>query len=122
VTIDTKESIEQINEVSRQLLSRILSIHKSLQSPKKISPVEKTEDLLSNRELTDLASTRQKLITHLFEQNTTESISSQTVILQEMLVLDSELTTNSTICKQEIAEQVLKLKKSKKIVKSYQKY
>jgi hypothetical protein len=118
----TKESLEKINEVSRQLLSRIQSIHMSIQSPENNVPVENSDDKQSNTVLANLVSTRKTLITHLFEHHTAENISVQAILLQEMLALDTELTINSTTCKQEIAEQVLNLKKSKKVTKSYQKY
>jgi hypothetical protein len=121
VTADTKESIERINDVSRQLLSCIQSVRTSLK-PSNNKSIENTESLPSNKELSELSTARQTLITHLFEHNATEDISSETVLLQEMLALDSELTANSTLSKQELAEQVVKLKKSKKVKKSYQKY
>ncbi|MBA6354506.1 MULTISPECIES: hypothetical protein [unclassified Colwellia] len=117
---NTKRFIEQINDISRQLLSRILSVQTSLQPTQNESSLESTEETPSNEELTDLVTARQILITDLFEQNTSEDISSHMSLLQEMLTLDSELTTNSASCKQEIAEQVLNLKKSKKVSKSYQ--
>jgi hypothetical protein len=126
VTTDTKASLERINEVSRQLLSCIQSIRESLQyshdnSPENTSDksVESTPD---NSDLTKLVSKRQTLITHLFEHNTTEKLNSEAILLQEMLTLDSELIASSTMTKKETAEQVLKLKKSKKVKKSYQKY
>ncbi|MBA6347366.1 hypothetical protein [Colwellia sp. BRX8-9] len=117
---NTKRFIEQINDISRQLLSRILLVQTSLQPTQNESSLESTEEQPSNEELTDLVTARQILITDLFEQNTSEDISSHMSLLQEMLTLDSELTTNSASCKQEIAEQVLNLKKSKKVSKSYQ--
>jgi hypothetical protein len=39
-----------------------------------------------------------------------------------MISLDSELSKQSKAYKQLLAEQVIKLKKSKKVSKSYQKY
>lgn len=117
-----KASIEKINEVSRQLLSRIMSMQVNLQSLENNSLVENIESQPSDKELTNLVSTRHLLITQLFEQNNAEEISAQTTLLQEMLTLDSKLATNSALCKQAVAEQVIKLKKSKKVTKSYQKY
>ena len=126
MTIDTKESLEQINEISRQLLSRIHSIRINMQpqnnNPSVKSPEKNLEELPSNKGLIELVSERQTLISHLFEQNTAEELSSEKALLQEMLDLDNELTTNSALSKQETAELVLKLKKSKKVKKSYQKY
>lgn len=122
MTTDTKASIEKINDVSRQLLSCIQSVLISLQSSNNNSPESKSEDPPSNKKLSDLSSTRQTLITRLFEQNTTEDLSSEIELLNEMVALDSQLTAKSTFSKQELAEQVVKLKKSKKVKKSYQKY
>lgn len=122
---NTKKSIEQINEVSRLLLSRILV----MQTDSQVLPQErdlKNTEIQSiddeNEELTKLTEKRQILITHLFEQNTAESISSESELLQKMITLDSELTANAKLSKQVITEQVIKIKKSKKVTKSYQKY
>jgi hypothetical protein len=95
-------------------------VRTSLQSSH--SPQGNIEDLPENTELPKLVSERQTLITHLFEHNTAEELNSEAKLLQVMLTLDSELTTNSTLSKQELAEQVVKLKKSRKVKKSYQKY
>lgn len=122
MTLNTKERFEQINDVSRQLLSRILIIQTSLQATKTEPTSEDNIDSPTDKELMALMSKRQILVTHLFEQNTAAEISSQTVLLQEMLTLDDQLTTKSALCKQAIAEQVIKIKKSKKITSSYQKY
>jgi hypothetical protein len=73
-------------------------------------------------ELTELTEKRQILITNLFEQNTADNISSELALLQEMITLDSELTTNAKLSKQLITEQVIKIKKSNKVTKSYRKY
>jgi hypothetical protein len=126
VTTNTKASLKQINEVSRQLLSCIQSIRTNLEfsnnNTATNSPEESVEELPENTELPKLVSERQALITYLFEHNTAEELNSEAALLQEMLTLDSELISRSTMTKQETAEQVLKLKKSKKIKKTYQKY
>jgi hypothetical protein len=126
VTTTTKSSLEQINDVSRQLLSCIQSISTSLEfsnnNTATNSPEENVEELPENTELPKLVSERQSLIMYLFEHNTAEELNSEAELLQEMLTLDSELIRSSTMTKQETAEQVIKLKKSKKIKKTYQKY
>jgi hypothetical protein len=121
----TKKRLEEINEVSRQLLSRILA----MQTDSQVFPQEhglKNTKIQSiddeNKELTELTEKRQLLITDLFEQNTADSISSESELLQEMIALDSELTANAKLSKQAITEQMIKIKKSKKVTKSYQKY
>ncbi|AAZ28605.1 hypothetical protein [Colwellia psychrerythraea] len=122
---NTKKSIEQINDVSRQLLSRILV----MQADSKILPQE--QDLKNikiqsiddeNKELTELTEKRQILMTKLFEQNTADSISSESEVLEEMITLDSKLIANAKLSKQAITEKMIKIKKSKKVTKSYQKY
>lgn len=121
----TKKYIEEINEVSRQLLSRIHSTNKDLRSPPQELDLENSEDQSANKESNEIAEMmkkRQVLITTLFEQNTTKNISSESELIQEMIALDSELTANANLCKQAITEQVIKIKKSKKVTKSYQKY
>ena len=123
---DTKSSIEKINDVSRQLLSCIQSLRTNLEysndNSSTNSPEEKVGKSPKNSELLKLVSERQTLITHLFEHNNAEKLNSEVVLLQEMFTLDSELITSSTMTKQETAEKVLKLKKSKQAKKSYQKF
>ena len=121
----TKKYIEEINEVSQQLLSRILSTNTDLSSPPQELDVENSEGQSANKESNEIAEMmkkRQVLITKLFEQNTAKNISYESELIQEMIALDSELTANANLCKQAITEQVIKIKKSKKVTKSYQKY
>ncbi|MCP5079992.1 MAG: hypothetical protein GY951_18345 [Psychromonas sp.] len=118
----TKKALEQINEVSRQLLSRILFVQNSIQEHKKVQAEPATNEQITDHELTKLMSKRQSLINCLFKQNTREEISLEINLLNEMVSLDSELSNKSQACKQALAEQVIKLKKSKKVKKSYQKY
>lgn len=122
-----KSSLEQINEVSRQLLSRILSLYNQSQ----VTP-ESSNELLSDEstsnskilenKLTELMANRDSLVRSLFEKNTHEEITKELNLLNEMISLDSELSKQSKAYKQLLAEQVIKLKKSKKASKSYQKY
>jgi hypothetical protein len=127
VSDDIKGSLEKINDVSRQLLSRILTMHnKSQESSATINESSNdttiTDDSTSENELTELMANRDSLIHRLFEQNTHEKISIELFLLNEMISLDAELSSQSKAYKQLLAEQVIKLKKSKKITKSYQKY
>lgn len=114
---DTKHQLEIINDVSRQLLSRVLAISNQVQENKTNISEPTTDD-----ELTELMVTRQRLIHSLFEKNTHEEISIEIDLLNEMVLLDIELSNQSNECKQALAKQVIKLKKSKKVTKSYQKY
>lgn len=124
---DIKSSLEQINDVSRQLLSRILTMHNKSQE-KTESSNESLNDESTNdsqtpeNQLTELMANRNSLIRSLFEQNTHEDISIELNLLNEMLSLDTRLSNQSKAYKQLLAEQVIKLKKSKKVSKSYQKY
>ncbi|TWX54132.1 hypothetical protein [Colwellia hornerae] len=124
----TQKHLKKINKVSRQLLSRILATHNNIQLSPLKSNLEITEEQLANREnkelaeLTELSQKRQILITKLFKNNTAEKMNAESELVQEMIALDIELTANAKSSKQLITEQVLKVKKSKKITKSYQKY
>jgi hypothetical protein len=125
VTDSTKKCIKKINEVSRQLLSRILATHKETQTYPQELNKDNIEKRSSKKESNDIAKTmenRQTLITRLFEQNTLENISSESELVEEMIILDNKLVANAKLCKQAITEQVVKIKKSKKVTKSYQKY
>lgn len=124
---DIKSSLEQINEVSRQLLSRILTLYNQSQEKTESSNESLNDELTSDsktpeNKLTKLVTKRDGLIRSLFEQNTHEEISTELNLLNEMLLLDAKLSKQSKAYKQLLAEQVIKLKKSKKVSKSYQKY
>jgi len=62
------------------------------------------------------------LISELFEQNTKEDIANELTLVNEMVSLDGEITSKSQACKQMLSEQVIRLKKGKKVSKSYQQY
>ena len=124
---DIKSSLEQINEVSRQLLSRILTTHnKNQEDTANVNESNIDESVINSSvaasELIELVSTRHHLIHCLFEQNAHEEISTELNLLNEMLSLDNELSSQSKSCKNALAEQVIRLKKSKKVTKSYQQY
>ena len=123
----TKQAIEQINKISRQLLSRILSMqNKALENTVMISESRGDEsnsnELLTEHALTELMSQRETLIKSLFKENPTSDITQEHILLNEMVSLDNELSSESKACKQILAKQVIRLKKSKKVSKSYQKY
>jgi len=132
VANSTKQALEKINEVSRQLLSRILDVQNSIQEKPQIQDEPIANETIPNKqvnneqitaqELTELMSERQSLISRLFEKKSTEEISLELNLLNEMVSLDNELSNKSQGCKQVLAEQVLKLKNSNKVKKSYQKY
>jgi pantoate kinase len=123
---DIKHSLEQINEVSRQLLSRILSVQNITQEHTNVinesNNDSTTDSLIKDNELTQLMTQRERLISCLLKDTTTEQLAQELDLLNEMVSLDSELTNSSQSCKETLAAQVIKLKKSKKVTKSYQKY
>jgi len=81
-----------------------------------------SDSQITENKLTELMANRDNLIHDFFEQNTHEEISIEFNLLNEMLSLDSKLSSQSKAYKKLLAEQVIKLKKSKKVSKSYQKY
>lgn len=124
---DIKGSLEKINDVSRQLLSRILAMYNK--SQEKIEYVNESFDddstsdsQVTEKKLSELMANRDSLIKSLFEKNTHEEISIELILLNEMLSLDTKLLSQSKAYKQVLAEQVIKLKKSEKVTKSYQQY
>jgi hypothetical protein len=121
----TKKCLEEINEVSRQLLSRILATHTDSQTTPQELDLENLEDKAAKKESNNIAKLmekRQTLIAQLFENNTPENISDESNLIKVMITLNNELTANAKLCKQAITEQLIKIKKSKKVTKSYQKY
>lgn len=122
MSIDIKESIEKINEVSRQLLSHILTLQNTNKNKTKIFSQSDISQSIPEYYLAELMSERERLIHVLFEQKTTEEIAKELTLLNEMVSLNRELSNKSQECKKVLAEQVMRLKKSKKASKSYQKY
>lgn len=122
MSCDTKKLLEQINEVSRQLLSHILTLQSTNQNNANSSNPSDNEKSISENSLAELMSKRDQLIHFLFMQKSTEEIAHEITLLNEMITLDGKLSNKSQECKKIIAEQVMRLKKSKKASKSYQKY
>jgi len=123
----TKQLLEEINEVSRQLLSRILTVQKNSQinttaANESDNNEANTSSSITDKELTGLMSTRDKLIHSLFEKEAITEIAQELTLLNEAVSLDGELLSQSQTCKKTLAEQVIRLKKSKKVTKSYQQY
>lgn len=119
---DTKQLLEKINEVSRQLLSRILAVQNSIKKNTVVINESSRDESITEHALTELMSKRESLIHFLFKQKTNDEIAQELILLNEMVSLDSELSSQSQACKQILAEQVIRVKKSKKIAKSYQLY
>lgn len=131
---DTKRLLQQINDISRQILSHILSVEnkikENLSNQNNNNQTTESSSLDRNlaqnniseeQEISKLMSQREQLINFLFEQKTQEEISAELDLLNEMASLDTQLTAHSLACKKALTEQLIKFKKSKKIKKSYQK-
>ena len=117
-----KASLVNINDVSRQLLLCILTAQNASQE-NTIAPDHSTAAKpITDKQLTELLSQRERLIKDLFKHSTTKDIGLELTLVNEMLALDTELTQNSQAHKQALAEQVLQLKKSTKVTQSYQRY
>jgi len=119
-SIKIKKMLEKTNKISRHLLSRVLVMQNNIQEKPNVKYDSEATEQVTEHELTELMDQRQNLIKNLFEQYSAEEISHEVDLLNEMVTLDSELSKRSQLCKQDLAEQVIKLKKSKKVKKSYQ--
>ena len=127
---DIKQTLESINEISRQILSCILSMHEETRD--NIAPVIKVETktegnlnnekIITENDISEMMSKREKLIHIIFEQKTIEEISLERNLLNEMVSLDNQLSAQSKVYKKMLSDQVIKLKKSKKVKNVYQKY
>ncbi len=124
-------SLEVINELSRLILSQIdIQIEYSKGTDKLESKPALTDSTLldieknpiTNEQLLNLVSKRQLLITSLFETHTQDQFKTQLSLINEMVLLDEQLTSKSQKHKQALVERVLKLKKSKKVTSLYKKY
>lgn len=126
VSNKAKQLLEQINDLSQQLLLRLQTINKSTtaQTVAKID-TNKTEiesmTLIEN-ESVELQKERDTLIHRLFEECPKEDISLEEDLLNLLVSLDSELSKCANKCKKNLTEHVIRLKNSKKVAKSYQKY
>jgi hypothetical protein len=122
VTTGVKQALININDLSRQLLSCMLSGQEVSQKKTDTQEHPAAVNTVTDKILTELLSQREGLIKDLFEQNTTQDIALALTLVNEMLALDAELAHKAQTCKQALAEQVLQLKKSVKVTQSYQEY
>lgn len=76
----------------------------------------------SDQQLAKLVTERHALISQLFNTYTQEQLSVELPLINELVSLDNQLTSKSQHNKQTLAAKILKLKKSKKVSKLYQKY
>ena len=118
---NVKETLIEINTLSRQLLSRINDIqNKTEELTEEKNDSDKNDKVPDSLE--SLMTLRQKKIKQLFENSKLDQINAEQALLDELKYLDKELVSQSQICKNTLAQQVIKLKKSHKVTNSYQKY
>jgi hypothetical protein len=121
--VDTVQSyLAAINEISRQLLSQLDTQLENNNENTQQTLVTNEESKLADKELKDTAAERQSIIAKLFEVYTQEQLGAELPLVNEMASLDQQLTAKAQLNKQAIAEQMLKLRNSKKVTKLYQKY
>ncbi len=121
---DTVQSyLAAINDISRRLLSQ-LDAQLDNNASEKIQQgiASNDESQLTGELLENTAAERQSLIAKLFKNNTQEQLSTELQLVNDMVSLDQQLTTKAQLNKQAIAEQMVKLRNSKKVTKLYQKY
>ena len=80
------------------------------------------DDQYTDQQLAKLVTERHALISQLFNTYTQEQLSVELPLINELVSLDNQLTSKSQHNKQTLAAKILKLKKSKKVSKLYQKY
>jgi K+/H+ antiporter YhaU regulatory subunit KhtT len=132
--------LTEINDLSRQLLSSLAGMPKkpntaspqidsvkSLAASKHSAEQGSNDNNLANADnaienLMPLIQQRQALIEQLFSEHRPEQISLAAESLQQMVDLDNALTEQASNTKQSLKQQVIALKNSKKVNKSYQKY
>ena len=124
---EIKLKLEQVNNVSRQLLSLVLNVQNKAQENAVVIDGSDSESSItssskSQDKIITLMSKRDELIRSLFTQNKANELEKELVLLNEMVALDEKLYSQSQVCKTILAEQVIRLKKGKKASKSYQKY
>jgi HD superfamily phosphohydrolase len=125
VTKNVNAAINEINDISRQLLSRILSVLKNIEQKTEQSLTtanHENNDEITENELSALMSQRQNLINNLFNHYSQQELSNESDLLNQMSALDKKLSTSSQTCKKALANQIIKLQKRKKVKQSYQKY
>lgn len=121
VANSVKETLIEINTLSRQLLSRISDVQNEASAlPEENKVSEKNNKETDNIE--SLTAQRQKKIKSLFKSHQLVQVKAEQALLDELLYLDKELLNHSQTCKNTLAQQVIKLKKSHKVANSYQKY
>ena len=123
-----KANLETINKLSQLLIAQLdirienTERDNSQQTLMAASPESSDDEQYSDQQLAKLVTERHALISQLFEIYTQEQLSGELQLINELISLDNQLTSKSQHNKQALAAKILKLKKSKKVTKLYQKY
>ena len=127
MTNNIKASLETINKLSQLLIAQLDARIENTErdnSQQTLTVASSTNDTeqYSDQQLAKLVTERHALISQLFNTYTQEQLSVELPLINELVSLDNQLTSKSQHNKQTLAAKILKLKKSKKVSKLYQKY
>ena len=127
MTNNVKAILESINKLSQLLMAQLdvrIENTERDNSQQTLTGASSTNDTeqYSDQQLAKLVTERHALISQLFNTYTQEQLSVELPLINELVSLDNQLTSKSQHNKQTLAAKILKLKKSKKVSKLYQKY
>ncbi|NQZ26777.1 MAG: hypothetical protein HRT55_10720 [Colwellia sp.] len=127
MTNNVKAILESINKLSQLLMAQLdvrIENTERDNSQQTLTVASSTNDTeqYSDQQLAKLVTERHALISQLFNTYTQEQLSVELPLINELVSLDNQLTSKSQHNKQTLAAKILKLKKSKKVSKLYQKY
>jgi hypothetical protein len=116
-----KDSLNKINQVSRQILSQLnfQSISIDKEANQHTIPVASPE---TDEKLQNLVIERHALINQLFEQYSQEQLNNELPLINEILSFDQQLTAQSQLNKSALSTRVIKLRKSDKVANLYKNY
>jgi hypothetical protein len=121
-----QEDINAIIILSRQVMSLLQDQLVRTENGLKITTTSSSEEIrrsqLTDEKLSSLVSKRNALISQLFETYTQLQLGVEITFINELLSLDKDLTLIASMNKKELTEQILKLKKSKKVSNLYKKF
>lgn len=116
-----KSSLNSINKVSREILS-LLESQKKDNKARESQQISTLDTVITDEKIASLVEKRQSKITKFFEMYTQEQISAELQLINEMMLINQQLTTTAHFSRQELAEQMVKLRNHEKVAKLYQKY
>lgn len=120
------KNLEAIIKVSRQLLSQLdIKMENAIAANNENvfnNNLAINAEQLTDEELLSLLNVRHSLITQLFETYSQKQLSAELTMVNEIIILDEQLSLLSKNNKQVLAQQMSKLKKSNKVRDLYKKY